>query len=180
MERNRAWLPWRRREPEPGPEPVAAPRGPDSGFAEYDIESLDAYLRQRNPAFGYPLGAYDGRWLVPGGASHVDFGAALRATREQLEQSGYQGYEATIFALFGVDFWPEACARLGLPCPAGDRWQILDGRTFHTYADAEYATYRLCPDLFDRGLSPAGHGRPRRAQASGQKSRPKRAKMVAS
>ncbi len=160
MERNRAWpLPWRRREPEPGPEPPATPSGPDSGFADYDIESLDAYLRQRNPAFGYPLRAYDGRWIAPGGVSHVDFAAALRATRERLERSGYEGYQDTIFALFGLDFWPESCARLGLPCPAGDRWQILDGRTFHTYADAEYATYRLCPDLFDRGLSAAGRTR---------------------
>ena len=64
-------------------------RGP--GFANYEIERLEAYLRQRNEAFGYPLRAWNGRWVAPGGASFSDFGEALEETRAQLSRSGDAG-----------------------------------------------------------------------------------------
>ena len=115
----------------------------ESGFAEYDIDDLEAYLRQRNAAFGFPLRAYNGRWIAPGGRSFADFGDALRETRARLEQSGDQGFNDSIFGVFGLDFWPAESARHGLPSPAGAQWQIIDGRKFHSYGDAEYETFRL-------------------------------------
>ena len=154
MERSRAWSsPWRRHEIQLSPTSPAEPADPGSGYAEYDIDLLDAYLSRRNAAFGYPLRAFNGRWIAPGGRSFADFGEALAETRAQLRQTFDHGYNETIFGVFGFDFWPGENARHGLPSPVGTEWQILDGRTFHAYADAEYETFGLCPALFDRGLS---------------------------
>ena len=151
MEHNRAWSRlWRSRETgEQAPiELVETP----SGFAEYDLESLDSYLRQRNAAFGYPLRAYGGRWIALGGARFATLGDALAETREQLRRTGDRGYNDTVFAVLGLDFWPTDNASHGLPAPVGNQWQILDGRKFHTYADAEYETFRCCPAVFDADL----------------------------
>ena len=158
MEHSRVWSQlWRSPAPEPSDSSPPAPRS--SGFADYEIESLDAYLRQRNAAFGYPLRAYDGRWIVPGGRGFASYAEALEETREQLRRSGDRGYNESIFGVFGLEHSAERGGEHGLPSPAGNQWQILDGRSFHTYADAEYETYRLCPGLFDRGLSRAERAR---------------------
>ena len=153
MEHSRSWSRlWRSREPPAEAAPIELVETP-SGFAEYEIESLNAYLQQRNSAFGYPLRAYDGRWIALGGAMFADIGDALAETRERLRRTADAGYNDTIFAVLGFDFRPEGTTAHGLPARAGSQWQILDGRKFHTYADAEYETYRCCPALFDRALS---------------------------
>jgi len=160
LEQSRTWSQlWRRRESERSDQAWTDPVDIPSGFADYEIESLDAYLQQRNAAFGYPLRAYNGRWIALGGRSFADFAEALAETREQLRRSGDRGYNDTVFGVFGLEYSPENGARHGLPSPTAGQWQILDGRNFHTYADAEYETYRLCPALFDRSVSRAERAR---------------------
>jgi penicillin-binding protein 1A len=153
LEQSKSWShPWRRadRKADPDPRPeTAAP----TGFADYDVGTLEAYLNQRNAAFGYPLRSWNGRWIAAGGRSFDDFRAALDETRRELARCGDTGFNDTIFGLFGLDFHPADNARHGLPVPLEEQWQILDGRHFHSYGDAEYETFRLCPGLFEKGLT---------------------------
>ena len=152
-------LPWGSRQPDEARAEGERVEGA-SGFADYDVETLETYLRQRNAAFGYPLRAWNGRWIAAGGRSFTDFADALDETRSWLRSNSDQGYNDTILGVFGFGYRPEDNMRHGLPSPSGSRWQILDGRTFFAYGDAEYETFRLCPDLFERGLS--RHERTRR------------------